>query len=460
MFSKYRRQLLFCSLFLLLGFGAGSSWGGLFKINDTEAKLTSSATSMYPGLKSGKTDKLISVPTFLTRYSTKDLKLQIDEEVAKPLKEQNPLLVELFLYEWAGRDPEAALIYALENNYDRALYKCLEVYGSDNADLALNWVAKHASDTELNEYYTQAVYRGLAKESPEDAIARLGSIEEAFQRNQILNPIIEEWAKYDVLAVFDWIETQKPSQALVEIYSKAMSQYIMQSPKIAIALVSEMENSRDKKNFANQVAFELSKTDPQATLDWVETLDQDIRHSALLGLMQNWGGRSDSSVALEYVKSLSFDTGGREVFSTLTRQLTKSSPDYLEHEIPFFTEEQQMIASAQLAHVYSSQPVEKAISWVNSLEIDSVRDVAVKTVLKTLRQTNVDQAFELALTISEANQKRNEIQEILLNWIPVNPDAAMEALAISPLPQDRKEAIMISLESQPPRQKSILLPAK
>ena len=144
----------------------------------------------------------------------------------------------------------------------------------------------------------------------------------------------------------------------------------------------------------------------------------------------------------------------------LAMKMAQSSPDALAAELSSLSESQQEKAVTHLARTYSSTNPENVANWINSMESGSVRDAALTTSLSSLRHTDIKQAFSLSTTLEDFNTKRNEIQQTLLEWVTIDPVAAMSALNASSISEDLKQGIRQNIAAQNPAAQDYLLPAK
>ena len=141
-------------------------------------------------------------------------------------------------------------------------------------------------------------------------------------------------------------------------------------------------------------------------------------------------------------------------------KLSQNDPEGLEKSLATMSESDQMIAAGHLAQVYSIAMPEKSDEWLASLETGPVRDIAIENALNAYRRTNISKAFELSESISDDSTRVREIQQVMLEWVPINPQAAVKELqASSSIPEQEKEAMLEQIYSRV-EIKEHLLPAK
>ena len=397
--------------------------------------------------------------SLIGRASPDDLKQLIFTELAKSRFKQNEKLVEYTFSEWCLKDPQGALAFAQEQKRSDWIEQCLESYGRYDPDAAITWIEQNTRNLHRKRALVAAVYQGLAKENPAEAISRAEQLPIGTQRNEIFHSIVEIWADHDAHEAFDWIETQESSSTLTDIYHSVLGNYISQSPEKALFLIDAMEDTREKEGFVNQAAFEIAEKDLNKALDWANALDGKQRHAALVGAMEQWVKGADALEALNYIYDLPEDKHN-ELFSMASTKLAQTDPDALVREFPKMDENQQSVAASQLAQVYANNDPDQVEALLETLESPHVRDAAVRTSLHTFRKSDLRKAFDLSTSISGRLARRDEVIRTLVQWAPIDHRVAMDALHASGLPDVEVEIIAKRVAAQAPAAKDYLLPAQ
>ena len=447
---------------LLLGISLSLALGmviGRRTAPGTDPDPSSSPSRSQSSARTKQTGKSNS-SNFLSALSPSDLEQELRANAELPLPQQNNALATLLISEWAQRDPLAALAFAQETERNDWVYESLLVYGRDSPDQALQWIEEQVRDYGLKGHFMGAVFRGLVRDDPQAALAKIDELESGGQRNQLLYLTVSEWGQQDIESVFDWMESQSSSPFLAGLYGQVMGQYIEQAPAEASSLISMMEKGADKSNFASQAAFQYATQNPQDALAWVETLEGEAKNFGLMGLMESWAAGPEALAAINFAKAQPTDSGSPELFTMAAMKLSQHDPGTLARELPNFTEDQQTIAAGQLAQVYSARSPEKVKDWITSLDPGAVRDQATRIALNTLRHSDTGTAFELAQTFDDEILRRGELQELLLEWVPTDPEGAVAALNSSTvLSEASKAQLRDFIARQAPNAREYLLPA-
>ncbi|CAA6689757.1 MULTISPECIES: hypothetical protein [unclassified Lentimonas] len=386
----------------------------------------------------------ISSASLFDDINTNDLQTLAQQAQASADDLENDALLLVLISEWAKKDPYAALAYASElPNRGDLVYVGLRKLAQKSPDGALDWISRNAMNAGERQYFLRAAYTGMALSDPAGTVARVEQIPASAQRDQLLSLTLNEWAKQDIHAAFDWLETTELNPQFTHIYNEVMGQYIEQDLEQAAALVSQMLSGDNKLSFASQVATQLAEKDVNQALEWLQTIDGNERKYALLGVMDRWASGAEGAEALNYLLQNSGEPNHQELFSMVAMKLARKDPETLTDEFNNMNESEQMITAQQLAAAYSINDPEVGIEWIQSLAAGSVRDEALKSTLASYKYSNVSQAFDLSETISNPALRTRQMREVLATWIPVNQEAAIQALdASSSLTADEKQAML------------------
>lgn len=382
-------------------------------------------------------------------FNTREFQTLSKEALASSDDVENDALLLVLVSEWAKKDPQAALAFANETpNRSDLVFEALNQLAQQNPDEALDWISQNATDSSQRQYLLRAAYRGMATVDPEGAVAQIEQMSAGSQRDQLLSLTLNEWAKQDINAAFDWIELAEATPQLKHIYNEVMGRYIDQDPEQAATVISAMNSGDNKLSFASQIATKLAEKDVNYALDWLQTLDGNEKKYALLGVVDRWAAGPNGEEALDYVLQNSTDPNHKELFSMVAMKLARKNPDKLVDSFDNMSESEQMIAAQQLASVYSINDPERGMEWIESLATGAVRDEALKSTLSSYMYSNVSQAFELSETISNSSLRTKQMREVLATWFPVNQAAAEQALyASSVLTTEEKQALLNQIQA-------------
>ncbi|MCH6255673.1 hypothetical protein MLD52_03890 [Puniceicoccaceae bacterium K14] len=342
-------------------------------------------------------------------------------------------LLRVLVSEWAKKAPLAAIEFAQEIKRDDLMYEGLLRMSQLNTDDALNWIEGNVGKAGQRRYLTMAVYQGMATKDPEEAIARVEQLPAGSQRDELLSIAVNQWAKQDIQASFDWLERVELTPHFSSIYSEMMGKYIEQDPLLAASLVSDMNSSENKLSFASQVACELADQDLGYALEWVQALDGEEKKYALMGVLDRWASSSDASAALNYILEQPDEPGYQNLLETVAFKMSHNRPEELAAAMVSMNESNQIYVAQQLASVYSADDPEKCNEWLDSIQPGRVRDVAVESALKTYAYSNSSLAFRLSESINSEALRKEQMRNVLTIWMHIDFEVAEQALDASPV---------------------------
>jgi|GEM_PF-6809193 len=369
-------------------------------------------------------------------------------------------LLHVIFSEWAKNDPEQALLFAGEHNRTDLLYEGLKEFGKVDADTALKWIAENIKDVTAHGEFTAAVFRGLVAVDPALAVSQAENFQNGPQRDRLLFMTIDEWSKHDIESVFDWLEEREVTPLISGIHEQVIGRYIDASPQKASELIANMPDGEGKANYASRLAFQLASEDIQSALSWTESMEGSAKNFALMGLVEQWASGEGGIQALDYVTNSASGGNRDELMNMAAMKLSQSDPEGLEKSLANMNENDQLIAASHLAQVYSIAMPDKSDEWLASLEAGPVRDIAIESSLNAYRHTNISKAFELSESISDDSTRAREIQQVMLEWIPINQRAAVEELQASSSISEREKEEMLEQIYNRVEIREHLLPSK
>lgn len=373
---------------------------------------------------------------------------------------ENESMLRVLVSEWAKKDPYAAIAYTQELGRSDFAYDVLEQWARHSPDEALSWIQQNENNGGQRRYLKMGVYQGMAQTDPLGALERVERLSVSAQRDELMAIVIDEWAKQDVHSVFAWLETTELTPQFSNIYSQAMGRYIEQDPVTAASLISEMRHCDEKVSFASQAAVKLAEHDVDYALEWVETLDSRAKKYALQGVIDRWSKGDDADAALDYVINDDVNLDFKNLFTAVAINISHSNPDLLTDAFDQMNEVQQQISAQQLAQVFSVDNPDRGLDWVRSLAPGVVQDAAIESTLRSFKNTNVAEAFELSEIISDASMREEQIREVLTAWIPVDQQAAEQALHASPAIVSSEKGNLLNGVYQNLKPSDYVLPAK
>ena len=177
---------------------------------------------------------------------------------------------------WAGKDPQAALNWANQNNLGKPQ--------GDNPFIL--GVIKGIAENDLNEANRMLVNlppgnarwqsatflaQEFAKKSTDEAVAWAKQFpnDDPHLRETILGQIGAKLARQDLKGTASWVETMNADSGNQRIIDNLLTQWVSQSPQDASAWVAELSNPDNRQYAMKQLAARWSLVDPVSTAEWL-----------------------------------------------------------------------------------------------------------------------------------------------------------------------------------------------
>ncbi len=384
-----------------------------------------------------------NIDQLFTEISSENFGRLARQAADSPDTMENEALLRVLISKWAGQDPVAALEFAQGMDRSDLLFEALNKMGAARGDEALIWLEKNIGDIGRRRYLALSVYQGMAKADAAGTVAKVEKMTAGPERDEILSVVMDQWARQDINAVFNWIETAELNPQLHNIYNYAMGHYIEKSPAQAAALVAEMQPCEMKAGFASQTGRKLAQEDVNGALTWALTLDEAAQKQALLSVIDTWASGPEGGDALAYIMANPEYPNYAELFSAAAVSLSYNDPDALLASMDSMSAQDQLVAAERLAIAFSATNPARCDQWLDTLESGPVRDSALKQTLGTYLYSNVSRAFELSQTLSDEAVREDYTQQVIESWITVDQAKAESALNSSAvLTEQQKRAIL------------------
>ena len=239
-------------------------------------------------------DAFVAEQLLLARYA------EVDPETALSYVDslagtKHELGVVTVLSSWAAQDPESAAAYVEENLDD---FGIMDQRQADSAGVlagewarsepqaALEWA--EALPLEVRGEVYQRIMSQLVAEDPGEALAMASSRPAGYERTEMIEGVVSQWAHRDPNAAAAWVtEHAKGDQRLT---ASLMSAWIEDSPMAASNWLGSLPDSEGRDLAI--VAMTASRTlrrDPEAATLWSSTIgDQYLRAEVLQITLNRW----------------------------------------------------------------------------------------------------------------------------------------------------------------------------
>ncbi len=233
-------------------------------------------------------------------------------DIAKTLGNEDPVLA----LEWAKNLPD---------NVKRSAGSILDQLADEDPEQAVN-LALSVDDKQLRMALTNSVIRKAVRTS-DDPARFIERYTEAFpnrQRMYQLGGMLSLWADNDLNGALNWIRN---SDQKLEPYtlSQIASNLTQQDPKAAIAAIDRVSDT-DRSTWLKTVANRYARTDPEAALMWISTLEGQPDYTKALGSAAQALVENDLQLALNAAEQVQDEKAAVQLAAAAVEKLASENP--------------------------------------------------------------------------------------------------------------------------------------
>ncbi len=370
-------------------------------------------------------------------------------------------IIQAFYADWVARDPAEALASAQKlkegANRNAALNEIADYFAIHDPAQALALfrsnrssaysdrfqnVFAHWVDLDLNGA-TDAVLHGsnfasergrgeaiegivnrLVARDPASAGVWLEGLPVGSVRERALEQVIKRWGEADPSGAMAWLEKLLDSPGKKTALHKLTEDWAKTDPPGAMAYAQTLSKGADQDNVVNQSLNVWAHANAPAAWEWVKSLPPSpFREQSLGTVISNWAV-IDPAAASRYLTSLSDGETHANQSETWNRRSPKAE------------------AYEKVAREWGRADPTAAAAWLTQMPVGTMRDVAITGFSGTVISTNPAQALQMAGTISNAQNRQNQINSLYRTWLSQNPAAATAAIKASSLLEETKQQLL------------------
>ncbi len=386
----------------------------------------------------------------------------------------------------ADKDPQqaVAMLNGLGSNSEKriAAKQLLEQFKITNTRLAFE-IAAGLGDPAIRKEQLGSQMFYAAWNDPElfkEQVAKLSEREKIDTGGSVVLGLINADPAAAEKYFLSLPETQREGGTL----EKMMEHYVYRDAGKALDFAVSLINPQEQTTAVNGLFNAWCRVDPeQASVGWRRLPEGQGRLEALDGIANSWA-ESDPVAAKSWADGLSGTERTRAlaaVLPTLARTnpaaaggqlsgLIASPPDGMETNLATsagrlagqWADEDPAAASQWAAALPIGQSRDEGLkavskswsqydavataSWLGTLEAGSSRDAAIQPLVNQVRETDPDTAFSWAASISDDNQRLNELRQTLKSWRGSDLHAARAAFDAANLSAKERESLAKELE--------------
>ncbi len=384
------------------------------------------------------------------------------------------------LLKWADKEPEAALAWAsqLPEGEQRALatldVACGLAY--KNPVKAARVLAALPADCDRDPAFL-SVIRGLAPVDCDAAMALLDQVQNPSCRSECLSVIGRAKLARDVPDALAWAQTSLTPKEREEILPPLVGDWASQDARAAAAWVSQLPDGRLRQETWKRVSRSWMEDDPQAATDFLFDSLRTNQNSAPMfkDAATRWFSPTDEEQARQWANRLPADAqrdafisgmcdGLRDESPELAARLALSmSPGEMQTEALEATAKEWLDKDCEepatwaatlpdgpartallplITETWSTRNPEAAARWLQSLPSDDARAKAAETYVGQTAETHPELAAQWVNSIADENRRVQQIEVIAGQWLKTDRPAARAWLQQTTLPAARIQFLL------------------
>ena len=328
--------------------------------------------------------------------------------------------------------------------------------------------------SDKDPFLTEA--RRRAQDDPEAAMAWLQTQSLSQDTLRGMLEIVAVWAADDSEGALMWLESNAQGLARLETLNSGIQLWSQQDPASAAAWIDGMANDGSKVTAAKALAANWAKQSPDDASKWVEQLPPgNLRNEAAAALVESWIATAPEAAAIWALTEAEYH-GNKELLNLSIEQYAQVNPEEAEQFLRSVNEAYAAPVAIEtyvrtLAQNDPSQAMEwqtalpvtdplntpnnsevimqewsrtdsvAASSWLNEAATGPQRDAAIVGFTTTMLDFDPEAAIAWSNTISEPNQRVDQLNRVILSWSHAQPHEALKWVKEAELEPDLRNAL-------------------
>ena len=374
------------------------------------------AMAMLMGM-GNKSEQRIATDSFLQGLSWNDTRLafEVIEQVKDPVMRREKLGDQLYYAAWMG------------------------------PDLLKEQVAK-LTEREKIETSSQVI-RGLVASDPAAAEKYFLALPEAQRSSQTLSQMMGHYSNLDPKKAFDFATALQNPQEQTAAVTGLFESWSRDDPEAAAAGWNKLPAGQGRLEALDNVASSWGQSDPEAAKAWADSLTGSERTRALAAVLPALARDDPQSASSQLGKLIAAPPDGMvqnlaSSAGTLAGQWANEDPASASRWATALPNGPSRDAGLRaVSESWSQYDAIATAGWLATLEAGSSRDAAIEPLVDRVRETDPSTAFSWAASISDENDRLNQLRSTLKSWRGSDLRAARTAFDAAVLSEKERESL-------------------
>lgn len=296
------------------------------------------------------------------------------------------------------------------------------------------------------------VLRGLVSSDPAGAEAYFLSLPESQRATRPLSYLMENYANRDPEKACKFALSLQNPQERTAAVNGLFSQWSQEDPEAAAEGWKKLPANQSRLEALDQIAGSWARNDPEAAKEWADGLTGNERARALAAVLPSMAQDhpANAASALAALISSAPDGLGKNMADSagqLARQWAGDDPAAASKWAAGLPAGQARDEGLKaVSQSWSQYDAIATAEWLGTLEAGSSRDAAIQPLVEHVRDTDPNTAFSWASSISDENERLNQLRETLKAWRGSDLKAARAAFEAADLPAKDRASLAKELE--------------
>jgi len=313
-------------------------------------------------------------------------------------------------------------------------------------DLLKEQIAKLSDREKIDT--SDSVIRGLVTSDPAAAERYFLSLPEAQRSPQTLEVMLGNYANLDPKKAFDFATSLQNPQEQTAAVNGLFEKWSQDHPEAAADGWKKLPAGQSRLEALDNVASSWSRSDPAAAKAWADSLSGTERARALAAVLPALARDNPATASSQLAALIASPPAGMEKnlassAANLAGQWANDNPSAAAKwaaGLPSGSSRDDGLKAVSRA--WSQYDAVATAGWLGTLEAGSSREAAIQPLVSQVRNTDPSTAFSWAASISDENERFNQMRQTLSSWRGSDIGAARAALDAAELsPTDREKLL-------------------
>jgi hypothetical protein len=223
-------------------------------------------------------------------------------------------------------------------------------------------------------------------------------------------------------------------------------------PEAAAAALPRLPEGQERLEALDEIANTWAANDPLAAKTWADGLSGSERARALAAVLPTLSRDNPASAGSQLAELIASPPDGME--KDLAASAGKLAGQWADDDPAAASKWAATLPDGQsrdegfkaVSQAWSQYDAVATAQWLGTLEAGSSRDAAIQPLVGQVRETDPETAFSWASSISDENQRLNELRQTLKSWRGSDLGTARAAFNAANLSDKERESLAKELE--------------